>query len=173
MTSSAARKLGVCHQCWLLTACWFSPAPNVHDAVPALAPALAPPGTTCQHGPAILPPPGAQAQPCALRHFPLAGPAASCSGIGPPLQHGHPDWLLGGPPALRQPGQLGWVGSGSSRLGLVPDHGCGSSTGVLMPAPVAASGDNLANTNWSPCLPAACQHLKWRLLPEEVSRSQQ
>ncbi|OPJ75899.1 hypothetical protein AV530_012036 [Patagioenas fasciata monilis] len=36
-----------------------------------------------------------------------------------------------------------------------------------MPEPVTASGDKLANTNWSPRLPVVCQHLKWRLLPEE------
>ena len=73
--------------------------------------------------------------PCGLCHFPLAGAAASCTGIGPCLQHSYPDWLQGGMPALQQPRRLRQVCSGSGRSGPVPNCGVkGCRRGLLPPA---------------------------------------
>lgn len=90
--------------------------------------------------------------PRGLCHFPLAGAATSCTGIGPHLQHSYPDWLVGGVPALRQPQQLRWVcsRSGTNRSGPVPN--------------CCVKGRGVAKASRPPPQSAACQRPECHLV---------
>lgn len=102
-----------------LPGCWVSPWLAPGTQLPAQG----------SHPAASLP----RCRPCGLCHFPLARAAASCTGIGPCLQHSYPDWLLGGMLALQRPRQLRWVHSGSDRSGLVPNCRVKGCRGALLP----------------------------------------